>query len=487
MSQKYTVLARKYRPQTFKEVVGQDVAVTTLKNALKHNRKAQAYLFCGPRGTGKTTLARLFAKVLNCPHLNDDFEPCNSCTSCDEIARSGSLTVLEIDGASNRGIDDIRQINETVGYSPSGGKEKVYIIDEVHMLTKEAFNALLKTLEEPPPHVTFLFATTEPHKVPPTILSRCQRFNLNRIPQEQIAAKLSTIAADLSITIDDSALQMIAQRAEGGLRDAESLLDQIHAFHDGDISVDDVADAIGVMPRSCLFALADAGKEGKYAVAFDIADQLFRQGKDYTHFVDMLIDHFRNVLLLKVGGKPRTWDSNEANEYARISDLYSREQCMTLLDNLIEMQGKLRLLPSPRIAIEALLLQIIRSHKKIPVELLVRKLVALEQTLAQGSTAPPAVTEEQTEALSPTRQKKRPLPKVETAAPTATATIAEDPTPQPQELPAAAAPPNPERTSVAAPQSQSHYDTLVQFAAVELNGTLQKHKTKIFSKNHKGT
>ena len=228
----YQVLARKYRPQHFNEVLGQDAIVTTLKNAIKHNRLAHAYLFCGSRGTGKTTLARVFAKALNCQSPTSDAEPCNKCSSCKEIAAGNALDVLEIDGASHRGIDDIRQINETVGYASSSGKYKIYIIDEVHMLTKEAFNALLKTLEEPPLKVIFLFATTEPHKVLPTILSRCQRFNLNRISLDTIVDKLRQIAIDQNVEIDEEALYLLAQRAEGGLRDAESLFDQIIAFHE---------------------------------------------------------------------------------------------------------------------------------------------------------------------------------------------------------------------------------------------------------------
>src|SRR5262249_42117040 len=245
----YQVLARRYRPKTFREVLGQDAIVATLRNAIKNNRIAHAYLFCGSRGTGKTTLARLFAKALNCQSLSSDLEPCNSCSSCREISSSSSMDVLEIDGASNRGIDDIRQINETVGYTAASGKYKIYIIDEVHMLTKEAFNALLKTLEEPPLKVKFFFATTEPHKVLPTILSRCQRFNLKSIPTDKIVEKLAFIAKELNISIEKDALNVIAKRAEGGLRDAESLFDQILAFHEGAITTTSVLTVLGMMPE----------------------------------------------------------------------------------------------------------------------------------------------------------------------------------------------------------------------------------------------
>lgn len=216
----YQVLARKFRPKFFSEVIGQEAVITTLRHALAQKRLAQAYLFCGCRGTGKTTLARLFAKALNCTQLKDG-EPCNHCSSCIDIAAGHSLDVLEIDGASHRGIEDIRQINESVHFSPTSGRYKIYLIDEVHMLTKEAFNALLKTLEEPPEHVKFFFATTEPHKVPATILSRCQRFNLMRLSEEQIIKSLQTIADQLSIEVQEpQALELVARLAEGSLRDA---------------------------------------------------------------------------------------------------------------------------------------------------------------------------------------------------------------------------------------------------------------------------
>jgi DNA polymerase III subunit gamma/tau len=341
----YQVLARKYRPRFFHEVVGQEAIVTTLKNAIRFNRLAHAYLFCGSRGTGKTTLARLFAKALNCQQPTSELEPCNQCSSCREIASGSSMDVLEIDGASHRGIDDIRQINETVAYASSSGKYKVYIIDEVHMLTKEAFNALLKTLEEPPAKVKFFFATTEPHKVPPTILSRCQRFNLNRIPIQAIIHKLQTIAQDLKIDIQEEAIRLIADRADGGLRDAESLLDQIIAFQEGTITAEVVASVLGIMPKEILFELDRAGKEGEFAIAFEIAYKIFSQGKDIAHFVETLTEHFRNILLIKLSGKEAsflTLAEHEKTKYEMSAKLYSKEQCLLILEFLMEAQNQIR-------------------------------------------------------------------------------------------------------------------------------------------------
>ncbi|NGX54231.1 MAG: DNA polymerase III subunit tau, partial [Chlamydiae bacterium] len=287
----YQVLARKYRPKFFRDVIGQEVIVTTLVNAIKMERTAHAYLFCGSRGTGKTTLARLFAKALNCSNLSSDHEPCNKCASCKEISASNAIDVLEIDGASHRGIEDMRQIIETIGYVPTLGKYKIYLIDEVHMLTKEAFNALLKTLEEPPEKVKFLFATTEPHKIPATILSRCQRFNLNRISSEKIEEKLVAIAKDLSITIAPEALSLIAKLSEGSLRDAESLFDQLLAFQESEITLDDASEALGMMPRKIFFALDEAGSKNDFSAAFKIADEVFSSGRNLAYFVEELILH----------------------------------------------------------------------------------------------------------------------------------------------------------------------------------------------------
>ena len=480
----YKVLARKYRPQSFKEVVGQDAIVTTLKNAIKQQRLAHAYLFSGSRGTGKTTLARVFAKALNCLSPQEDGEPCCICSSCREISSGTSMDVLEIDGASHRGIEDIRQINETVVYASSSGKYKVYIIDEVHMLTKEAFNALLKTLEEPPPKVLFLFATTEPHKVLPTILSRCQRFNLSRIPIDKIVAKLQRIAADLQVQADPSALQLLAQRAEGGLRDAESLFDQILSFHDGAITTDIVADVLGIMTKETFFLLDRAAKEGRFTAAFEVAHMLFSQGKDLLHFVENLSDHFRTLLLVRLAGPDSTLlhlSETDKEQYAASAKLYSQEQCAALIDYLIDAQNRIRFHSSSKIALEAVLLHVLRIHQRLPVELLVRRLAELEQALnlPPPDLPPmlPAMPVEPSKSLP-----KKELPEnvhkaVQPVSPSAPhkpdlpLSISEDPVPTPKDLGKL------DLAKPLAPSKINRYDTLMHFAAVELEGTLQKKPT----------
>lgn len=476
----YQVLARKYRPQRFSEVIGQDPIITTLKNGIKNKRLAHAYLFCGSRGTGKTTLARIFAKALNCLNPTLDGEPCNECSSCKEITSGHSLDVLEIDGASHRGIDDVRQINETVGYATSSGGYKIYIIDEVHMLTKEAFNALLKTLEEPPPKVMFFFATTEPHKVLPTILSRCQRFNLNRIPTNKIVKKLTEICHDLHIKAHEEALLLIARQAEGGLRDAESLLDQMIAFHEGEISLEVVAAVFGLMPQDTFFNLDHAGKSGNLNLAFEVANQVFSQGKDLCHFIESLTEHFRTLLMIKISGKTAPFlELSEENslKYEASAKLYSQEQIVNILDDLLEAQHQIRFTSSSRIALEALLLRILRSHQRLPIEYLVRRLTELEKTITIGSAPPQTIQQPpaqqpllQQQPLQKTPvQQMQPPPKSPT---TETKFVSVDPTPTPADL---GIKEKPSVTSLS-PQKQSRLDTLLQFAAVELEGTIHRNR-----------
>lgn len=388
----YQVLARRYRPKTFSDVLGQAAICTTLLNAIKQNRIAHAYLFSGPRGTGKTSIARIFAKALNCLDPTEMGEPCSKCASCTEITSGNCLDVLEIDGASHRGIEEIRRITETAGYASASGKYKIYIIDEVHMLTKEAFNALLKTLEEPPPGVKFFFATTEPHKVIPTILSRCQQFHLRRIDDAIITKKLESITKELELSADLEALQMISKMAEGGLRDAESLLDQVIAFHDGSITEESVASILGMMSRDIFFELDEAGQSRDYAKAFEIAHKIFSEGKDLTHFVEGLVQHFRNILLVHLYGKQANLialPQSDRQRYLESIKIYHKEQCMSLLDELIEEQQKIRFAPCAKTSLECILLRILRSHNRLPLSVLVKRLTELESKISEKGTLPP--------------------------------------------------------------------------------------------------
>ncbi|MGB7979156.1 MAG: DNA polymerase III subunit gamma/tau [Chlamydiales bacterium] len=458
MYKRYQVLARKYRPQAFRDVVGQESAVTTLKNAIRFSKIAHAYLFCGSRGVGKTTLARLFAKALNCHSLSPELEPCNQCPSCLEIQSGQSLDVIEIDGASNRGIDDIRQINETVGYAPSQGRYKIYIIDEVHMLTKEAFNALLKTLEEPPEQAKFFFATTEPHKVLPTIISRCQRFDLARIDPSRIAGKLGEIAEDLSRIVEPEALQLIAAFSEGSLRDAESLFDQILCFSEKTITAGVVRQTLGLVPVELFHSLDQAFSNFDLSYAFELVDQLFQTGKDLAHFLEQLIEHYRNIVSAKC----------RAGEGHPSAKLYTQQQALYILDLLIQAEANFQKSTFQRIALESLLLQIIRSKNRIPVEVLIRSLrEGVEEGPKNPIEAPVVERVQMVEAEKP----KPVQPIAETAAPAPEPVL--KPTPfnpyvsKSQDVKV-------EALAKSSPKKHpSHYDTVMRFAAVEFEGTIK--------------
>jgi DNA polymerase-3 subunit gamma/tau len=363
----YQVIARKYRPQTFADVVGQEHVTQTLAHAIERKRIAHAYLFCGPRGTGKTTIARIFAKCLNAqggPRV--DFAADDP--KVKEIAEGRSLDVLEIDAASNRGIDEIRGLRDTVRYAPASSKFKVYIIDEVHMLTKEAFNALLKTLEEPPEHVKFMFATTEPEKILPTILSRCQRFDLRRIPTALIVSHLGEIAKKEQVKADPAALYAIARGAEGCMRDAESTLDQLISFCGNTIEEADVLSMFGLTGQGQLLQLTRATLEGKTHETLRLFNELADSGKDLGRLLSDLLNHFRNLLIFQVSRGDLNMievSETEAAMLAQQSKLASIEGLTRILEVLGDAESRLRDAASKAILIEVALLKAIEARSAV--------------------------------------------------------------------------------------------------------------------------
>src|SRR5208337_1771805 len=299
----YLVLARKWRPQTFDELVGQEPIGRILKNAIAQNKIAHAYIFSGPRGVGKTSTARILAKAINCER-GPTPDPCGKCHACIAIADGSSMDVAEIDGASNRGIDNIRDLRESVRYAPSGSRSKVYIIDEVHMLTNEAFNALLKTLEEPPPHVIFIFATTEPQKIPATIHSRCQRYGFKRVALHEIIGRLRTIAGAEGIKISDRGLAMIARASEGSMRDSQSLLDQAVSYGGMEIKDHDLQTSLGSVAQERLLQFADSLLVRDAGDLLKQVDVLMEQGQDMRQFLSGMVEHIRNLMVVKIAPEP---------------------------------------------------------------------------------------------------------------------------------------------------------------------------------------
>lgn len=376
----YEVLARKWRPQTFADVVGQNHVTQTLHNAIQRDRLAHAYLFVGPRGTGKTTTARILAKALNCQDRQGS-EPCNRCDSCKEIMKGSSLDVIEIDGASNRGIGDVQELRDNVRYAPVRGPFKIYIIDEVHMLTREAFNAILKTLEEPPPHVKFFFATTEPQKVLTTILSRCQRFDLRRINIADITAQLQKISKAEGITISADALLAIARGAEGGLRDAESALDQLVSFRGKTIEEADVLSVFGLISRTQLEGLTDAILDGNIPSIIEAVAKIDESGKDMQRVVLELLDQFRNLLIVMHAGKnaaafdlPETQIDTLKNQAAKSSD----GRLLRIIELLIDADSRMRYALSKRTMLETALIRASRAATVATVDELMKQVVALK-------------------------------------------------------------------------------------------------------------
>ncbi|MBL9213254.1 MAG: DNA polymerase III subunit gamma/tau [Opitutaceae bacterium] len=368
MSSPYQVIARKWRPQTFDDVVGQDHVVRTLRNAINRQRIAHAYLFVGPRGTGKTSTARIFAKALNCTNgPNADFDVNDP--ACKAIAEGSHLDVIEIDGASNNGVDQVRDLRETVRYAPAQGKFKVYIIDEVHMLSAAAFNALLKTLEEPPAHVKFVFATTDPQKVLPTIVSRCQRFDLKPIPNDLIVERLRKIAVEEKIKVSAAALDCIARLADGGMRDAQSIFDQMISFCGSEITEPDVLDVYGLVAGETIAALAGALAAGDHQKIVAIVDECDAAGRDLVRLLVDLQALVRGALLDAIA---------QGGSSERLGGVaMTTEQITRLLDGLREGEGAVKLGLAEKINFEVTLLKAVEASRSRAIDSLIKELAAL--------------------------------------------------------------------------------------------------------------
>jgi len=376
----YEVLARKWRPQQFDDVVGQGHVTQTLKNAIESERVHHAFLFVGPRGIGKTSIARIFAKALNCENGGPTATPCDKCDSCREIMAGNSIDVLEIDGASNNGVEQVRELRDTVRFAPTRSQFKIYIIDEVHMLSNAAFNALLKTLEEPPPHVKFIFATTEPEKVLATIVSRCQRFDLRRIAVPKIVERLRLIADSDEITVSDDALLAIARGAEGGMRDAQSAFDQLISFTGRNISEDDVLTVFGLVSRGTLENLAQNVLSGDIRGVISIVGELDTAGKDLQRVVIELMAHFRNLMIcLNVDDPGSNIDltADQISSLTAQAKLSNTGRLLRIVEVLTETESRMRYALSRRTLLETSLIRCARAATVITLEEILAKISAL--------------------------------------------------------------------------------------------------------------
>ncbi len=385
----YLVLARKWRPQVFEEVVGQRHITQALQNGISQQRVAHAFLFTGARGVGKTSTARILAKALNCergPQIN----PCNQCTNCQEITHGTSIDVIEIDGASNRGIDEIRELRENVRYTPAKSRYKIYIIDEVHMLTKEAFNALLKTLEEPPSHIIFIFATTEPHKIPATILSRCQRYDFKRIPFREVVGSLKRIVEEEGIQISQRGLLSIAQESEGSLRDAESLLDQVIAYAGKNIRDDDIAEVLGLIDRKILSDTIEAIAGQDVERCMEAVEQVYHFGYDLQHFCRELLQYLRNLILIKLSQHPERLmelPEEELESLKKQAERFQFDQLNHLFSLLLKGEQEIAQSAFQRTMLEVALIRMATSRPVLPVDEIMKKLEALEsRAVLKGGT-----------------------------------------------------------------------------------------------------
>ena len=384
----YLVLARKYRPQTFAEVVQQDHITRTLTHAISAGRMVHAILFSGPRGTGKTTVARILAKAMNC-EKGPTPEPCNICSSCREITAGSAVDVYEIDGASNNSVDQIRELRENLKYMPAHSTYKIYIIDEVHMLSMAAFNALLKTLEEPPAHVMFIFATTEPQKIPVTILSRCQRHDFRRIPIEAMTQHMEMISSKEGIPIPSESVWLIAREAGGSMRDALSLLDQVMACCDAAVTAEQVLEILGIMDRKIMFDISEAVFRRDVPALLEIIDDTYDKGHDMKRLYAGLVEHARNMVVVKMGGNVDKLVDLPAHELDRIKNQIKDVSAVFLnqvFDLLFREEAGVKLSAQPKLALEMVLIKLFQAKPALPIEELIAKLDALQHAV---STAPP--------------------------------------------------------------------------------------------------
>jgi DNA polymerase III subunit gamma/tau len=396
----YEVLARKWRPQVFQDVVGQEHITRTLINAIRSDRLSHAYLFSGARGVGKTSVARILAKAINCTN-GEPGTPCNTCHSCLEVTGGSSLDVQEIDGASNRGIEEIRELRENIKYMPSSGRYRVYIVDEVHMLTLHAFNALLKTLEEPPAHVKFIFATTDPHKVPVTILSRCQRFDFKRIPLSLMIEHLEKIAAQEGLEISKAGMALIGRKSEGSMRDAESLLDQVVSYSGKKVEDRDIADMLGILDSEIIRETAVAVLEKAPKTCLEIVDRIHNVGYDIREFYRGLMDQFRDLLVSLIDPENESLKMSESNrqETRRIAERAGSEKLQQCLNLLIAREEHLRFASHPRLILESVLIKLCRLGEVLTLDELLRKLETLERRL-MAEPEPPSAENPAAERLS---------------------------------------------------------------------------------------
>ncbi len=395
----YLVLARKYRPQTFEEVVAQTHITRTLTNAISSSRVAHAILFSGPRGTGKTTVARILAKAMNCKD-GPTTVPCNDCRSCTEITTGKAVDVFEIDGASNNSVDQVRELRENIKYMPAHSPYKIYIIDEVHMLSTAAFNALLKTLEEPPSHVMFIFATTEPHKIPITILSRCQRHDFRRIDLNSISTHMASLCRQEGFEISEESLGLIAREAGGSMRDGLSLLDQVITCIQGPITHEQVLDILGIVDRKFIFDLSESILKADIPRALDLLDDIYDHGHDMKKLYADLLEHFRNLLVAAMGKKVNKLvdlPAGEVDQLVAQAQSISTTELSQIFDLFFKEEATIRLSAQPKIALEIALVRMLLSKPVLPIDVLIDKLDILRKEMFGGGqpqelAAPPPIS-----------------------------------------------------------------------------------------------